>query len=42
MWEDHIIWDPDSMDVLDEIPEPTVLTLDPYDENFILGRYSTG
>ena len=34
--KDHIIWDPDSMD---EIPEPTVLILDPNDEDIILGGY---
>lgn len=33
-WEDNIIWDPENMD---SIPEPTVLTLDPNDENIILG-----
>ncbi|XP_047488468.1 transcription initiation factor TFIID subunit 1-like isoform X2 [Penaeus chinensis] len=33
-WEDNIIWDPENMD---NIPEPTVLTLDPNDENIILG-----
>lgn len=33
-WEDNIIWDPDHMD---EIPEPPILTLDPNDENIILG-----
>lgn len=33
-WEDNIIWDPENMT---EIPEPTVLTLDPNDENIILG-----
>ncbi|XP_068208830.1 transcription initiation factor TFIID subunit 1 [Palaemon carinicauda] len=34
IWEDNIIWDPESMD---SVPEPTVLTLDPNDENIILG-----
>ncbi|KAK7072813.1 Transcription initiation factor TFIID subunit 1 [Halocaridina rubra] len=34
LWEDNIIWDPENMDT---IPEPTVLTLDPNDENIILG-----
>ena len=34
IWEDNIIWDPENMD---SIPEPTVLTLDPNDENIILG-----
>ncbi|KAG7166143.1 transcription initiation factor TFIID subunit 1-like, partial [Homarus americanus] len=33
-WEDNIIWDPENMH---NIPEPTVLTLDPNDENIILG-----
>lgn len=33
-WEDNIIWDPENMAT---IPEPTVLTLDPNDENIILG-----
>lgn len=33
-WEDNIIWDPENMN---DIPEPTVLTLDPNDENIILG-----
>ncbi|KAA0200102.1 hypothetical protein HAZT_HAZT011286 [Hyalella azteca] len=33
-WEDNIIWDPDNMD---KIPEPPILTLDPNDENIILG-----
>lgn len=33
-WEDNIIWDPENMNT---IPEPTVLTLDPNDENIILG-----
>ena len=33
-WEDNIIWDPENMGA---IPEPTVLTLDPNDENIILG-----
>ena len=33
-WEDNIIWDPDNMK---NIPEPPILTLDPNDENIILG-----
>ena len=33
-WEDNIIWDPDNMS---NIPEPSILTLDPNDENIILG-----
>ncbi|XP_076037164.1 transcription initiation factor TFIID subunit 1-like [Oratosquilla oratoria] len=33
-WEDDIIWDPENMD---KVPEPNVLTLDPNDENIILG-----
>lgn len=33
-WEDEVIWDADSMV---KIPKPKVLTLDPNDENIILG-----
>ena len=33
-WEDDIIWDAENMD---KIPEPKILTLDPNDENIILG-----
>lgn len=33
-WEDDVIWDPDAME---KIPRPKVLTLDPNDENIILG-----
>ncbi|XP_064636542.1 transcription initiation factor TFIID subunit 1-like isoform X2 [Lineus longissimus] len=33
-WEEDIIWDAENMDT---IPEPSVLTLDPNDENIILG-----
>ncbi len=33
-WEDNIIWDDQSMDCL---PSPPILTLDPNDENIILG-----
>lgn len=34
VWEDDIIWDAESMK---KIPEPRVLTLDPNDENIVLG-----
>lgn len=34
IWEDDIIWDAESMK---KIPEPRVLTLDPNDENIVLG-----
>ena len=34
VWEDDILWDAESMK---KIPEPRVLTLDPNDENIILG-----
>lgn len=33
-WEDEVIWDAEAMD---KIPTPKVLTLDPNDENIILG-----
>lgn len=33
-WEDEVIWDAESMS---KIPKPKVLTLDPNDENIILG-----
>lgn len=33
-WEDDVIWDAEAMD---KIPKPKVLTLDPNDENIILG-----
>ena len=33
-WEREIIWDPDAMT---EIPRPKILTLDPNDENIVLG-----
>lgn len=33
-WEDEVIWDAEAMD---KIPRPKVLTLDPNDENIILG-----
>lgn len=33
-WEDDVIWDAEAMD---RIPKPKVLTLDPNDENIILG-----
>ncbi|XP_058793259.1 transcription initiation factor TFIID subunit 1-like [Phymastichus coffea] len=34
LWEDEIIWDAESMK---KIPKPKILTLDPNDENIILG-----
>ena len=34
VWEEDIIWDADN---LDKIPEPKILTLDPNDENIVLG-----
>ena len=34
VWEDEIIWDPENMK---KIPKPKILTLDPNDENIILG-----
>jgi transcription initiation factor TFIID subunit 1 len=34
IWEDDIIWDAENMK---KIPEPRVLTLDPNDENIVLG-----
>ncbi|XP_052759562.1 transcription initiation factor TFIID subunit 1 isoform X2 [Galleria mellonella] len=33
-WEDEVIWDAESMN---KIPKPKILTLDPNDENIILG-----
>lgn len=33
-WEDDVIWDAESMN---KIPKPSILTLDPNDENIILG-----
>lgn len=33
-WEDEVIWDAEAME---KIPKPKVLTLDPNDENIILG-----
>ncbi|XP_066256544.1 transcription initiation factor TFIID subunit 1 [Euwallacea similis] len=33
-WEDDVIWDSDNMNY---IPKPSILTLDPNDENIILG-----
>lgn len=33
-WEDEVIWDAENMDT---IPKPKILTLDPNDENIILG-----
>lgn len=33
-WEDEVIWDAESMA---KIPKPKILTLDPNDENIILG-----
>lgn len=33
-WEDDVIWDAQNMK---SIPKPTILTLDPNDENIILG-----
>lgn len=33
-WEDEVIWDAENMD---SIPKPKILTLDPNDENIILG-----
>ncbi|CAG4983002.1 unnamed protein product [Colias eurytheme] len=33
-WEDEVIWDPENMP---KIPKPKILTLDPNDENIILG-----
>lgn len=34
LWEDEIIWDAESMK---KIPKPKILTLDPNDENIVLG-----
>lgn len=34
LWEDEIIWDAEAMT---NIPKPKILTLDPNDENIILG-----
>lgn len=33
-WEDDVIWDAENMT---QIPKPSILTLDPNDENIILG-----
>lgn len=33
-WENDIIWDAQNME---KIPEPSILTLDPNDENIVLG-----
>jgi transcription initiation factor TFIID subunit 1 len=33
-WEDEVIWDSESMNT---IPKPKILTLDPNDENIVLG-----
>lgn len=33
-WEDDVIWDAENMKT---IPKPSILTLDPNDENIILG-----
>lgn len=33
-WEDDVIWDAENMK---SIPKPSILTLDPNDENIILG-----
>lgn len=33
-WEDEVIWDAENMDL---VPKPKILTLDPNDENIILG-----
>ena len=33
-WEDEVIWDAENMS---KIPKPKILTLDPNDENIILG-----
>lgn len=33
-WEEDVIWDAENMN---QIPKPTILTLDPNDENIILG-----
>jgi hypothetical protein len=33
-WEDDVIWDADNMI---NVPKPSILTLDPNDENIILG-----
>lgn len=33
-WEDEVIWDAENMP---KIPKPKILTLDPNDENIILG-----
>lgn len=34
LWEEEVIWDPENMK---KIPKPKILTLDPNDENIILG-----
>lgn len=33
-WEDDVIWDAENMN---KVPKPKILTLDPNDENIILG-----
>lgn len=33
-WENEVIWDAEDMDA---VPKPKILTLDPNDENIILG-----
>lgn len=33
-WEDEVIWDAENMT---SVPKPSILTLDPNDENIILG-----
>lgn len=34
LWEEEVIWDPENMK---KIPKPKILTLDPNDENIVLG-----
>lgn len=34
LWEDEVIWD---LDEMCKVPKPKVLTLDPNDENIVLG-----
>lgn len=34
LWEEEVIWDPESMR---KVPKPKILTLDPNDENIVLG-----
>ncbi|XP_029032281.1 transcription initiation factor TFIID subunit 1 isoform X3 [Osmia bicornis bicornis] len=34
LWEEEVIWDPENMN---KIPKPKILTLDPNDENIVLG-----